>query len=148
MKPNEIIPISVEGLEIAQTYLSTQSIKETADLLGIHESQVAQYLSKSEVKNYIDHVYLSAGYRNRFKIAETLDTIIDKKLQEMMESDLGSTKDIADLLQMAHKMRMDELKAMTEHEKVKAPKIQTNVQINSPYGEGNYGSLLSKLLDA
>ena len=51
---------------------------------------------------------------------------------------------------MAHKMRMDEIKAMAELEKAKASNVknQTNVQINSelPFGQGNYGKLMEKLL--
>ena len=51
---------------------------------------------------------------------------------------------------MAHKMRMDELKAQAEMEKAKASQIKTqnNVQINAevPFGQGNYGELMKKLL--
>ena len=60
-------------------------------------------------------------------------------------------KDLADLLQMAHKMRMEEIKAQTDLEKVNAGNIknQTNVQINEsiPFGQGNYGKLMEKLLN-
>ena len=60
-------------------------------------------------------------------------------------------KDLADLLQMAHKMRMDEIKAQTEFTKAESSNIksQTNVQINEsvPFGQGNYGSLMEKLLN-
>ena len=59
-------------------------------------------------------------------------------------------KDLADLLQMAHKMRMDEIKAQAELEKAQATNVksQTNVQINEglPFGQGNYGKLMDKLL--
>ena len=60
-------------------------------------------------------------------------------------------KDLADLLQMAHKMRMDEIKAQTELLKAETTNIrnQTNVQINDaalPFGQGNYGKLMEKLL--
>jgi hypothetical protein len=45
---------------------------------------------------------------------------------------------------------MDEIKAQTELEKTKVGRIksQTNVQINSelPFGQGNYGKLMDKLL--
>jgi hypothetical protein len=62
-----------------------------------------------------------------------------------------SNKDLADLLQMAHKMRMEELKAQQETEK-NSTRIanQTNVQINDaalPFGQGNYGKLMEKLLN-
>ena len=148
---NEMVPISPESMEIIQVYLSTQSIPETARRLGIHDTQVSQYLRKTEVKNYLDHCYLSAGFRNRDKIAEAMDNIISMKMEEMVETGLGSTKDIADLLALAHKFRVEEIKLMIDHEKATngstTVKKQTNVQINgSPYGEGNYGELLGKLL--
>jgi hypothetical protein len=147
MSTNEIVPISPESLEIMQVYLSTQSIAETARRLGIHDTLVSQYLNKPEVKRYLDHVYLSSGYRNRDKIAEVMDSVIETKLSEMVETGLGSTKDIADLLTLAHKMRMDELKAITEYEKAKegsSIKKQTNIQINN--NQPNYSDLLGKLL--
>ena len=57
---------------------------------------------------------------------------------------------MADLLALAHKMRIEEMKAQTELEKAKAGNIknQVNIQDNSgiPFGQGNYGQLLKKLL--
>jgi hypothetical protein len=76
-----------------------------------------------------------------------MDSVIETKLSEMVETGLGSTKDIADLLTLAHKMRMDELKAITEYEKAKegsSIKKQTNIQINN--NQPNYSDLLGKLL--
>ena len=71
-------------------------------------------------------------------------------MTEAEESEIYTNKDLADLLQMAHKMRMDEIKAQADLEKAKASNIksQTNVQINGevPFGQGNYGELMKKLL--
>jgi molybdenum cofactor biosynthesis enzyme len=90
------------------------------------------------------------GYRNRNNIAGVLDEMIASKLEEAQESGVYSGKDLADLLSMAHKMRMDEIKAQTELAKAEAGSIKTqnNVQINSevPFGQGNYGKLMEKLL--
>ena len=76
--------------------------------------------------------------------------LIEKKLEEADETEIYTTKDMADLLQMAHKMRIEELKAQTEMEKAKAQTIKTqvNIQDNSglPFGQGNYGKLLEKLI--
>ena len=52
---------------------------------------------------------------------------------------------------MAHKMRMDEIKAQADLMKAETTSIKTqnNVQINSeglPFGQGNYGKLMEKLL--
>ena len=99
---------------------------------------------------YIDTVYLDTGYRNRFKLSETLDLLIEKKLEEADETEIYTNKDMADLLALAHKMRVEEMKAQTELEKAKAGNIknQVNIQDNSgiPFGQGNYGQLLKKLL--
>ena len=141
--------ISPEGLEIANSYLQHGSISIVSHRLGIGESIISEMLNRREVKQYIDTVYLDTGYRNRFKLADTLDTLIDKKMEEAEESEIYTSKDLADLLQMAHKMRMDEIKAQAELEKAKATNIknQTNVQINDgAFGSGNYGKLMEKLL--
>ena len=91
------------------------------------------------------------GYRNRNNLASVMDDIIASKLEEATETGIYSKKDLADLLQMAHKMRMDEIKAQAELEKASSSSIknQTNVQINEaiPFGQGNYGKLMEKLLD-
>ena len=151
MKKNEIATkMSPEGLEIANAYLELGNIQSVCIRLKVDENTVQDFLGKREIKQYIDQVYLDTGYRNRFKIAHALDDIIDKKFDEAEESQIFTNKDIADLLQMAHKMRMDEIKAMADLEKAKASNIknQTNVQINSelPFGQGNYGKLMEKLL--
>lgn len=148
--PNHLVPISPEGLEIAKVYLETQDISRTATRLGIDQLQVAQYLEKPEVKNYVDQVYLNAGYRNRFKLAEIMDQIVERKLTELNEAEVGSSKDILEILQFAHKMRMDELAAQTKLEAARASNVkqQTNIQINSPFGDSNYGRLLDQLLNA
>lgn len=148
--PNHLVPISPEGLEIAKVYLETQDINITATKLGIDQLQVAQYLEKPEVKNYVDQVYLNAGYRNRFRLAEIMDQIVERKLTELNEAEVGSSKDILEILQFAHKMRMDELAAQTKLEAARASQVksQTNIQINSPYGDSNYGRLLDQLLNA
>ena len=144
--------ISPEGLEIANTYLKTTSVAETALSLDVSEDEVSRYLNQREVKKYVDTVFLDVGYRNRFTLAATLDGIIEKKLEELDEADMTSNKDIAELLQLAHKMRVDEMKIQTDAAKAEQSSIkhQTNVQINdnSTFGEGNYGELMKKLLES
>jgi len=144
-----VTKIAPEALAVAEKYLASMNIQETARALQISEEEVTSYLSKREVKRYVDTVFLDVGYRNRFKLAATLDGIIDQKLEELDESEMGSNKDIADLLALAHKMRMDEIKAQTELVKAEQSQVktQTNVQINeTPFGTGNYGELMQKLL--
>ena len=146
----ELTTISPEGLEVANSYLTFGNIRAVVEQLGVQENKVVELLNKREVKKYIDTVYLDMGYRNKNNIAGLLDEMIESKLEEAKESGVYSNKDLADLLQMAHKMRMDEIKAQAELEKAQATyvKSQTNVQINEglPFGQGNYGKLMDKLL--
>jgi molybdenum cofactor biosynthesis enzyme len=119
--------------------------------MSVPENKVVEVLNKREVKKYIDTVYLDMGYRNKNNIASVLDEMIQSKLQEAQETGVYSSKDLADLLQMAHKMRMDEIKAQADLLKAEGTSIrnQTNVQINDaslPFGQGNYGKLMEKLL--
>ena len=149
MKNEIAVKMSPEGLEVANTYLELGSVGEVCTKLALYENTVSEYLNKREVKQYIDQVYLDTGYRNRFKIASALDNIIEEKLAEVEETGMYTNKDVADLLQMAHKMRMDEIKAMAELEKAKTAPIkqQANIQINEmPFGQGNYGKLMEKLI--
>ena len=146
----ELTTISPEGLEIANSYLQFGNIRGVCDYLQVPEQQVVEVLNKREVKKYIDTVYLDLGYRNKNNIASVLDEMIASKLEEAQDSGVYSSKDLADLLQMAHKMRMDEIKAQADLEKAQSGNIknQTNVQINEavPFGQGNYGKLMEKLL--
>ena len=103
--------ISPEGLEIANAYLELGNIPAVSLRLKVDEGKISEYLLKREVKQYVDQVYLDTGYRNRTKLAETLDLLIEKKLEEAEESEVYTNKDVADLLAMSHKIRMDELKA-------------------------------------
>ena len=147
----EVTTISPEGLEIANSYLQFGNIRGVCQHLQVTEDRVVEALNKREVKKYIDTVYLDMGFRNKNNIASALDEIIASKLEEAQESGMYSNKDLADLLQMAHKMRMDEIKAQADAEKATTNiRTQNNVQINDgsiPFGQGNYGKLMDKLLN-
>ena len=142
--------MSPEGLEIANSYLEHGSIPAVASKLRVSQNEVSEVLNKREIKQYIDTVFLDTGYRNRFKLSETLDMLIEKKLEESEETQMYTNKDMADLIQLAHKMRMEEIKAQTEMEKAKAMTVKTQVNIQdnsgSPFGQGNYGELIKKLM--
>ena len=135
----DVIKINPENLEVANAYLSTGSAIEAASKLGISPDVVYSVLEKGDVKDYISSVYQDQGYRNRFRLAELLDEVIESKLQEDRDSDMYSSKDLVDIIALAHKIS-------TDHSKTAAPTKQTNVQVNS-FGEGNYGKLMEKLLN-
>ena len=147
--PAETLDISPEALEIANAYLQSQDLTTVSVELNIPMEMVSQYLSRKEVKAYIDQVFFNLGFNNRFKMSEAMDAIIRKKFQELEESEMGSTKDIAELLALKHKMTMDELDRQIKLETLRQSNIknQVNVQINEGFSDGTkYGDLIQKLM--
>lgn len=143
------VAIAPEALEVANCYLQTNDMNEVAAMLGMSLHEVTVYMNKREVRAYVDAVMLDVGYRNKAKLGAVLDELIDKKLAEMAENEVGTSKDIADLLAMAHKWRMEELNAQIKLEEAKSKaetiRQQNNIQINGGEPSG-LGSLLEKLL--
>lgn len=144
--PAEVLDISPEGLEIANCYLQHQDIDKVAEELDVSREMVSNYLSKKEIKSYIDNVFMNLGFNNRFKMRRAMDAVLQKKFQEMEESETGSSKDIAELLALSHKMTMDELSRQIELEKLRqsSVKTQTNIQINN--GDTKYETLIRQLV--
>jgi len=144
--PAEVVDISPEGLEIANCYLQSQDIDKVAEELDISREMVSSYLSKKEIKSYIDNVFMNLGFNNRFKMRRAMDAVLQQKFQEMEESETGSSKDIAELLALSHKMTMDELSRQIEREKLRqsSVKTQTNIQINN--GDTKYETLIRQLV--
>ncbi len=138
--------ISPEGAEIANTYLENAcSIKATSEVLNIPTHTVSAALHAPMVKNYVTGVLRENGHRHMENILNRLDEVIDMKWEELQEAEIGSNKDIADLLQMAHKMRMDMSRLLQADTKNDGPSTQKNTQVNV-FGEGKYGALIEKLL--
>lgn len=146
--PAETVNISPEALEIANCYLQTQDLGKVAEQLGVSTELITQTLGKREVKAYVDHVFFNLGFNNRFKLRKLMDTIISKKLQDMDEAGVGSTKDITEILTLSHKMTMDVLNAEIAIEKMRTEKVktQTNIQINNNEGGSKYDGLMRQLL--
>ena len=144
--PAEVLQISPEALEVANCYLQLQDIDKVAFELDITRDYAASVLTRKEVKAYVDNVFLNLGFNNRFKMRAAMDAVIQKKFQELQESDMGSTKDIADLLALSHKMTMDEMARQIELEKLQQTSIksQVNVQINN--GGSKYDNLMRQLM--
>lgn len=148
--PAQVVQISPEALEVANSYLQCQKMETVALELDIPIEQVSTILSRREVRAYIDQVFQDCGFNNRFRMRGVMDTLIQKKLQELDEADVGSGKDIADLLALSHKMTMEILDREIKLEAARAnnTKVQTqnNIQVND-FGDGSkYGNLINKLL--
>lgn len=150
--PAQALAISPEALEIANCYLSTQNIGKTANELCLSSEYISETLDRREVRAYIDNIFADTGFNNKFRVREVMDLIITKKLQELDEAEVGSSKDIADLLALSHKMSMEIMDKQIQLEKVRAGnsvKTQVNMQVNDYGSDGTkYGSLISKLLGA
>jgi hypothetical protein len=145
--PAEVLEISPEALEIANCYLIKQSAQEVADELSVSTELVTNILARREVKAYIDQVFFDTGFNNRFRMRDAMDAIIQKKFQELDEADVGSSKDILEILALSHKMTMETLDRQIQLEKLKGSNLrtQTNIQINET-GGSNYHSLIERLV--
>jgi hypothetical protein len=131
--------ISPEGFDIANAYLEHGDAEKVAEEMQLPVHEVVSVLRQKEVKTYLDGVYLDQGYRNRHKLGALLDKLIEKKLEEAEESEVYTSKDLFELIQFAHKMRIDEMKL----EKDLGGSTTVNV---AQFGDGNYGKLMERLL--
>ena len=146
--PAETVRISPEALEIANCYLQLQDAKKVAYELDLDQELVVTTLARREVRGYIDQVFFDTGYNNKFLMRRAMDALIQQKFQELEESGVGSSKDIAELLSLSHKMSMDLLDREIQLEKLRntgGPQKQVNVQINESDGS-KYGQLIHKLI--
>jgi len=131
--PAETVRISPEALEVANAYLQLNDARAVAQELDLDPEVVTSLLAKREVKSYIDSVFFDSGYNNRFLMRRAMDALIKQKFSELEESQTGSTKDIAELLQMSHKMSMDLMDReiqLAKAQQAVGPQKQVNVQIN------------------
>ena len=141
--------IAPESLKILETYIASGSdINLTARELGTSPEIISQHISKRECRVYLDNLFATAGFRNRDRMFGLLDEIVNKKLEEMEDSDLGTTLDIVELLEKVHKMKMQELQMSLKlaEAETKVPQVQNNTQINISGGE-NYNKLLEKIIN-
>lgn len=132
--------ISPEGFDIANAYLEHGTVQDTARALQIPEHEVVKTLNQRDIKTYLDGVYMDLGYRNRNKLGALLDKMIEQKLEEAEESGIYTSKDLFELIQFAHKMRMDEIKAEQKVDQ------SQHIQI-AQFGEGAYGKLMERLIN-
>lgn len=129
--------ITPESLAVADCYLATGDMSTVSERLGMARQKVVKILNTPPIRRYVDNIFSETGYQNRTKLAGALDSLIDNKLLEMEETEMCSKKDIADLLEMAHKMKMSEHKAqldMLKYEtdtELKLRKLDQDVSLTS-----------------
>lgn len=147
--PAETLQIAPESLEVANCYLQLQDARRVADELDLPVTLVTEILARREVKSYVDHVFMDTGFNNRFEMRAAMDALIKKKFQEMHEADVGSTKDITELLALSHKMSMDLLDReiqLAKAQQATGPQKQVNVQINEGLDGSKYSHLINRLI--
>jgi len=139
--------ISPEGASIANTYLANAcSLVNTSRALDMPTHEIAATLQQPMIKTYVNSILRENGYRHMVVIAEKLDALVERKWEELEEAEIGSNKDISDLLALAHKMRMD-MARLLQADVAKGESVGVkNTQVNV-YGEGNYGKLMERLVN-
>ena len=129
--------LTPEVLDITQAYIDCGfSLEKASDTTGLSLQEINEIISHPQAKAYINEVYLDSGYRNRAKIGQLLDRMIESKIEEAEESEMWTDMDLADLLKLAHKIRMDEAK-------LESPNTQVNI---ANFGDSNYAGLVQRLL--
>lgn len=109
------IKITPETLAVADSYIVLGDISKVSQTLSMPRQDIIKILNQAPIKRYVDTIFNESGYQNRSRLMTTLDDIIDKKLTELDEAELSSKKDIADLLELSHKMRVSEMKMQLDY---------------------------------
>ena len=144
---NDALPeqIGPEGAAIANTYLANAcSLLSTSEAMDLPTHQISAMLQQPLVKEYVNGILRENGYRHMVQISQKLDELVETKWAELEEAEIGSNKDIADLLALAHKMQLDMAKVL-QADKPANVGVQKNTQVNV-YGDGSYGKLMEKLI--
>lgn len=136
--------IQPEELEVAESYIAAGfSVSATSEILGVSKEEVSEILARRPVKFYINQALAEVGYNNKFKLSQLLEKVIDKKMEELEEAEIGSNKDIADLIKLAIEWTKVRESLLKEDQKIAK---QTNVQLNS-FDGNNYTGLMEKLIE-
>ena len=122
-----------QHLIIANEMLTGKSIPQISDITGLSIDQVTSIAERSEIKRYVDAVYMSQGYINRVRRMQVINKVIDEKLLEAADTGVYSKRDL-----------LEWLKLLNDMDKTTQPKTPTTaVQVNQT---NNYSSLMNDLL--
>jgi hypothetical protein len=122
-------------LVIANELLSGKSIPQIAEEYSLTNDQVTSVVERSEVKRYIDSVYMSQGYLHRSRRLKIINEVIDEKLAEARETGVFSKRDLLEWLKLLNDMERD------SRPKQPTTAVQVNNQTN------NYSTLMQDLFD-
>jgi hypothetical protein len=148
LAPDSEWSMNPEAQTVCESYLITTDVTLTAQDLGIPKQKVVYYLNRPEVKRFLDTIYFEQGFLNRNRLQDILGEVMELKLEEMRDSEIGTKKDILDVVALLHKIRADEAKISSlGNEGPSGPKTQNNTQVNIGAGFGdNYNALLEQIM--
>ena len=126
--------IDPQHMVIANAMLCGKSIPQISELTGLSNDQVTAIAERSEVRRYVDAVYMSQGYLNRVRRMQVINKVIDEKLAEAADTGVYSKRDLLEWLKLLNDMDRDS--------RPKAP--TTAVQVNNH--TNNYTNLMQDLL--
>jgi hypothetical protein len=122
-----------QHLLVANEMLTGKSLPQISEQTGLSVDQVTAIVERSEVKRYVDAVYMSQGYLNRVRRMQIINRVIDEKLAEAADTGVWSKRDLLEWLKLLNDMDKDS--------RPKAP--VTAVQVNQT---NNYSTLVQDLL--
>ena len=135
-------------MAVVESYLfHNRDVDAVARDLNTTPTVISDILNKREVRGYLDHMFMESGYRNREKFFDILDNILEAKLEELDEADMGSSMDIMDIMKTYHAMKIKELEMSIKLQELQSSKQAAgtinNVQINNSSG---YDKLLDRII--
>lgn len=122
-------------LILANELLSGKSIPQIAEEYSLSNDQVTSVVERTEVKRYIDSIYMSQGYLHRSRRMKIINEVIDEKLAEGRETGVFSKRDLLEWLKLLNDMEKD------ARPKQPSTAVQVNNQTN------NYSTLMQDLFD-
>ena len=141
--------IQPEAMEVIEQYLyHNRDVNLVANALNTTPTVITDILNKREVRGYLDHLFMESGYRNREKFFTVLDNLLDAKIEELDEAQMGSSMDIMDIMKIYHGMKVKELELSIKLQELQSNSKQSastinNVQINNSSG---YDKLLDRII--
>lgn len=139
-----------EAMEVVEAYLrNDRDVNRAAEDLNTTPTVISDLINKREVRSYLDHLFMEAGFRNREKFFDVLDNILDAKIEELDEAQMSSSMDIMDIMKIYHGMKIKELELSIKLQELQQggkgqnAKTINNLQINNSSG---YDNLLSRII--
>lgn len=137
-----------EAMKVVESYLfHNRDVDCVARDLNTTPTVISDILNKREVRGYLDHMFMESGYRNREKFFGIMDNLLETKLEELDEAEMGSNMDIMDMMKTYHAMKIKELELSIKLQELQSSKQAAgtinNVQINNSSG---YDKLLDRII--